>query len=84
MENTRRPPAPKTAIRPARPAVFSLLGSLFSAAFAGGNPKAVFRWFVRILGKEGLLEGQTIVLDATTARDHTRLVVCREPHGLRL
>jgi transposase len=28
--------------------------------------KAVFRWFVRILGEEGLLEGQTIAIDATT------------------
>lgn len=28
--------------------------------------KAVFRWFVRVLGEEGLLEGQTIAIDATT------------------
>ncbi len=28
--------------------------------------KAVFGWFVRILGEEGLIEGQTIALDATT------------------
>jgi transposase len=28
--------------------------------------KAVFRWFVKILGKEGLLDGQTIAIDATT------------------
>ena len=28
--------------------------------------KAVFRWFVRVLAKEGLIEGQTISIDATT------------------
>jgi transposase len=28
--------------------------------------QAVFRWFVRVLGEEGLLEGQTIAIDATT------------------
>jgi len=28
--------------------------------------KAVFGWFVRILGKEGLIEGQTVAIDATT------------------
>jgi len=28
--------------------------------------KAVFRWFVKILGQEGLLHGQTIAIDATT------------------
>jgi transposase len=28
--------------------------------------QAVFRWFVRILGEEGLLEGQRITIDATT------------------
>ena len=28
--------------------------------------KAVFRWVVKILGKEGLLDGQTIAIDATT------------------
>ena len=28
--------------------------------------KAVFRWFVRILGEEGLIEGQTVAIDATT------------------
>ncbi|MGA2717235.1 MAG: transposase [Bryobacteraceae bacterium] len=28
--------------------------------------KAVFRWFVKILGEEGLIEGQTIAIDATT------------------
>lgn len=28
--------------------------------------KAVFRWFVGVLGEEGLLEGQTIAIDATT------------------
>jgi transposase len=28
--------------------------------------KAVFRWFVKILGKEGLMDGQTIAIDATT------------------
>ena len=28
--------------------------------------KAVFRWFVKVLGKEGLLDGQTIAIDATT------------------
>jgi transposase len=27
---------------------------------------AVFRWFVRVLGEEGVLEGQTIAIDATT------------------
>jgi transposase len=28
--------------------------------------KAVFRWFVQVLGEEGLLDGQTIAIDATT------------------
>ena len=28
--------------------------------------KAVFRWFVRVLGEEGLIEGQTVAIDATT------------------
>jgi transposase len=28
--------------------------------------KAVFRWFVRVLGEEGLIAGQTIAIDATT------------------
>jgi transposase len=28
--------------------------------------KAVFRWFVRVLGEAGLIEGQTIAIDATT------------------
>jgi transposase len=28
--------------------------------------KAVFRWFVKVLGKEGLIAGQTIAIDATT------------------
>lgn len=28
--------------------------------------KAVFRWFVHVLGEEGLIEGQTIAIDATT------------------
>jgi transposase len=28
--------------------------------------KAVFRWFVKVLGKEGLLDGQTVAIDATT------------------
>ena len=28
--------------------------------------KAVFRWFVRVLGEEGLIEGQTMAIDATT------------------
>jgi transposase len=28
--------------------------------------KAVFRWFVKVLGKEGLVDGQTIAIDATT------------------
>jgi transposase len=28
--------------------------------------KAVFRWFVKVLGKEGLLDGQTIAIDGTT------------------
>src|SRR6266700_2289858 len=28
--------------------------------------KAVFRWFVKILGEEGLLDGQSIAIDATT------------------
>jgi transposase len=28
--------------------------------------KAVFRWFVKVLGEEGLLDGQTIAIDATT------------------
>src|SRR6202521_3645204 len=28
--------------------------------------QAVFRWFVRVLGEEALIEGQTIAIDATT------------------
>jgi len=28
--------------------------------------KAVFGWFVRVLGEEGLIQGQTIAIDATT------------------
>src|SRR5258708_2429146 len=28
--------------------------------------QAVFRWFVKVLGEEGLIEGQTISIDATT------------------
>ena len=28
--------------------------------------KAVFQWFVKVLGEEGLIEGQTIAIDATT------------------
>src|ERR1035438_4664987 len=28
--------------------------------------RAVFRWFVKVLGKEGLMDGQTIAIDATT------------------
>jgi transposase len=28
--------------------------------------KAVFRWFVRVLGEEDLIDGQTIAIDATT------------------
>ncbi len=28
--------------------------------------KAVFRWFVKVLGKEGFLDGQTIAIDGTT------------------
>src|SRR3984893_4003681 len=35
--------------------------------------KAVFRWFVRVLGEEGLLEGQTIAIDATTLGDNAAL-----------
>lgn len=35
--------------------------------------KAVFRWFVRILGEEGLLEGQTIAIDATTLEANAAL-----------
>ena len=34
--------------------------------FAVETHKAVFRWFVRVLGEEGLIEGQTIAIDATT------------------
>jgi len=28
--------------------------------------RAVFRWFVKVLGEEGLIEGQSIAIDATT------------------
>src|SRR6266571_8897823 len=28
--------------------------------------KAVFRWFVRVLGEEGVIQGQSIAIDATT------------------
>src|SRR6266852_285727 len=28
--------------------------------------KAVFRWFVKVLGEEGLIDGQSIAIDATT------------------
>lgn len=30
--------------------------------------QAVFRWFVRVLGKEGLLDEQTISIDVTTLK----------------
>lgn len=35
--------------------------------------KAVFRWFVRVLGKEGLIEGQSIAIDATTLEANAAL-----------
>ncbi len=35
--------------------------------------KAVFRWFVRVLGEEGLIEGQTIAIDATTLEANAAL-----------
>src|SRR6202007_3291390 len=35
--------------------------------------QAVFRWFVRVLGEEGLLEGQTIAIDATTLEDNAAM-----------
>jgi len=35
--------------------------------------KAVFRWFVRVLGEEGLMEGQTIAIDATTLEANAAL-----------
>ena len=34
--------------------------------FALETHKAVFRWFVEVLGKEGVLNGQTVAIDATT------------------
>jgi len=27
--------------------------------------RAVFRWFVKVLGEEGLIDGQTVAIDAT-------------------
>ena len=35
--------------------------------------KAVFRWFVRVLGEEGLIQGQTIAIDATTLEANAAL-----------
>jgi len=35
--------------------------------------KAVFRWFVRVLGEEGLLQGQSIAIDATTLEANAAL-----------
>ncbi len=35
--------------------------------------KAVFRWFVKVLGEEGLIEGQTIAIDATTLEANAAL-----------
>jgi len=35
--------------------------------------KAVFRWFVRVLGEEGLLAGQTIAIDGTTLEANAAL-----------
>src|ERR1700680_4359075 len=35
--------------------------------------KAVFRWFVKVLGKEGLMDGQTIAIDATTLEANAAL-----------
>jgi len=35
--------------------------------------RAVFRWFVRLLGEEGLITGQTIAVDATTLEANAAL-----------
>jgi transposase len=35
--------------------------------------RAVFRWFVRVLGEEGLIDGQTIAIDATTLEANAAL-----------
>jgi transposase len=35
--------------------------------------RAVFRWFVKVLGKEGLMDGQTIAIDATTLEANAAL-----------
>jgi transposase len=35
--------------------------------------KAVFRWFVRVLAEEGLIQGQTIAIDATTLEANAAL-----------
>ena len=35
--------------------------------------QAVFRWFVRVLGEEGLIQGQTIAIDATTLEANAAL-----------
>jgi transposase len=44
--------------------------------------KAVFRWFVRVLGDEGLIQGQTIAIDATTLEANAALrSIRRRDHG---
>lgn len=35
--------------------------------------RAVFKWFVKMLGKEGLMDGQTIAIDATTLEANAAL-----------
>ncbi len=41
--------------------------------------KAVFRWLVRVLGEEGLVEGQTIAIDATTLEANAAMRSIRRP-----
>lgn len=45
--------------------------------------KAVFRWFVRILGEEGLIEGQTLSVDATTLEANAAMRSIRRRHDGR-
>ena len=45
--------------------------------------KAVFRWFVRVLGEEGLIEGQTVAIDATTLEANAAMRSIRRRHDGR-
>src|ERR1700737_868600 len=41
--------------------------------YSVATPKAVFRWVLKILGEEGLVEGKTVSIDATTLEANAAL-----------